>query len=204
MNGEFWRKHWYKLTMGIVSAVLLVAIAFVYLGGSEPDFPVEGPAADFELTDIQGETVSMQNTSGKVRLLYFFFANCPDVCPPTTHMLSRVQERLQEEGVFGTEATILQITVDPERDTPEVLRQYAANFNADLDAWRFLRGTEAEIAAIGEDYNMLIRKDESTGLYIHSNVVYMIDGDNQIRKRFVADDLNDELIANDVMALLNE
>lgn len=203
MNG-FWRRHWYKVTMGVVSAVLLGAIAFVYLGGLEQSLPVEGSAADFELKDIDGESVTMQNTSGKVRLLYFFFANCPDVCPPTTQMLSKVQRRLQEEKVFGTEAAILQITVDPERDTPEVLRKYAANFKADPAAWRFLRGTEAQIAAIGEDYGMLILKDESTGSYVHSNAVYLIDGENQIRKRYTGDELNDVRIAEDVISLVNE
>jgi len=203
MNG-FWRKHWYKLTMAGVSVVLLAAIGYVYFGGEkEPPFPMQGPAAPFTLTDTAGEPVTMEKSIGQVKLLYFFFANCPDVCPPTSHMLSRVQDRLVEEGVFGDKALIYQVTIDPERDTAENLAKYAANMNADTSGWKFLRGTVEETQAIADDYGILYRKDEETGFYIHANVVLLIDGDNQIRKKYSADDLNDELIAKDVMKLIN-
>ncbi|HZG57592.1 SCO family protein [Paenibacillus sp.] len=203
MNG-FWRKHWYKLTMAGVSVVLLAAIGYVYFGGEkEPPFPMQGPAAPFTLTDTAGEPVTMEKSIGQVKLLYFFFANCPDVCPPTSHMLSRVQDRLVEEGVFGDKALIYQVTIDPERDTAENLAKYAANMNADTSGWKFLRGTVEETQAIADDYGILYRKDEETGFYIHANVVLLIDGDNQIRKKYSTDDLNDELIAKDVMKLIN-
>jgi protein SCO1/2 len=117
-------------------------------------------------------------------------------------MLSRVQDRLQQEGVFGTKATILQVTIDPERDTVDTLTKYAANFNADLEAWKFLRGTEAETKAIGEQYGIFIEKDPESGMFIHSNTVIMIDQSNQIRMRYNGDNLNDEMIAKDVMRLI--
>lgn len=199
----FWRKHGYKTTMATISLLLLVAIGFIFFANDrEPAFPVQGPAAAFELTDIQGNSVSMDNTAGKVRLLYFFFASCPDVCPPTTYMLSRVQTILQEKQVFGSEALIIQITIDPERDTPDALVKYAANYDADTNAWRYLRGTEAEVKQIGEDYGIFIQKDPESGNFIHSNMVLMIDRTNQIRKRFSGSDLNEELIANDVLRLI--
>jgi protein SCO1/2 len=199
----FLKKHWYKVTMLAVSMVLLAAIAYVYLGGEKATpFPVQGPAAPFTLTDPQGEAVSLETSLGQVKLLYFFFANCPDVCPPTSHMLSRVQDRLVKEGVFGTKASIYQVTIDPERDTAENLAKYASNMNADPSGWRFLRGTEEETKSIAENYGILYKKDDATGFYIHSNTVIMIDQENQIRKRYNADDLDDELIVKDMMTLL--
>jgi protein SCO1/2 len=201
----FLRKNWYKATMIVVSIVLLGAVFYVYMGGEkEPPFPIQGPAAPFTLTDPEGEAVSMETSLGQVKLLYFFFANCPDVCPPTSHMLSRVQDRLAEEGVFGTKAAIYQVTIDPERDTAENLAKYAANMNADPSGWRFLRGTEEETSEIAGDYGIIYKRDETSGFYIHSNTVIMIDQENQIRKRYSADDLNDEMIAQDIMKLLNE
>lgn len=202
---SFWRKHWYKVTMAAVSIVLLGAIGYVYAGGDkEAPFPQQGPAAPFTLPDTQGEPVTMETTIGQVKLLYFFFANCPDVCPPTSHMLSRVQDRLAEEGVFGSKAAIYQVTVDPERDTAENLAKYAANLNADPNGWRFLRGTPEETFTIAENYGIFYQQDETTGLFMHSNTVIMIDGENQIRKRYNGDDLDDELIAKDMMRLIKE
>jgi len=202
VNG-FWRKHWYKATMIAVSVALLAAIGYVYFGGEkEAPFPVQGSASPFTLTDVNGESVSIEKTGGQVKLLYFFFANCPDVCPPTSHMLSRVQDRLKEAGAFGTDAQIFQVTIDPERDTAENLAKYAANMNADTSGWRFLRGTPEETKTIAENYGILYKEDEKTGFFIHSNTVMLIDQDNQIRKRYSADDLNDEIIAKDVLTLL--
>lgn len=199
----FLRKHWYKLTMAAVSVVLLGAIAYVYLGGEkEPPFPVQGPAAPFTLTEAGGEAVTMEKSLGDVKLLYFFFANCPDVCPITSHMLSRVQDKLTDKGVFGDQAFIYQVTIDPERDTAENLNKYAANMYADRAGWKFLRGGVEETRKIAEGYGIFYQQNEETGFYIHSNTVILIDGDNQIRKRYNADDLNDELIAKDVMTLL--
>ncbi|MCI3920016.1 SCO family protein [Paenibacillus sp. TRM 82003] len=201
----FWRKHWYKTTMAAVSVVLLGAIAYLYLGvDKEPPFPKQGPAAPFTLTDTQGASVSMETSAGQVKLLYFFFANCPDVCPPTSHMLSRVQDSLAEEGVFGSKATIYQVTIDPERDTPEMLASYASRMNADPNGWRFLRGTPEDTFGIAEDYGIFYQQDEESGFYIHSNTVILIDQENQIRKRYNADDLDDELIAKDVLRLIKE
>ena len=199
----FWRKHWYKITMIAVSVVLLGAVAYVYLGGDdEPPFPVQGPAAPFTLPAHDGTQVTIEKTLGDVKLVYFFYANCPDVCPPTTHMLSRVQDRLQESGVFGKDFFIFQITVDPERDTLENLAKYAANMYADASGWKFLRGTEEETKKIADGYGIIFMKDEKTGLVAHSNTVILVDGDNQIRKRYNGDDLDDELIAKDVLRLL--
>lgn len=201
----FIRKHGYKATMIAVSVVLLAAIIYVYFGGEkESPFPKQGPAAPFTLTDTNGEPVTMEASFGQVKLLYFFFANCPDVCPPTSHMLSRVQDRLVEEGKFGTDVQIYQVTIDPKRDTTENLAKYAANMNADLSGWRFLRGTEEETLSIAEDYGIFYQQDKETGFYVHSNTVIMIDQENQIRKRYNAEDLDDEQIAKDIMKLINE
>jgi len=201
---EALKRNWYKITMMAVSVVLLAAIAYVYFGNKDEGTPFQnlGPASPFTLTDTTGEQVMMEESYGKVKLLYFFFANCPDVCPPTSHMLSRVQDRLKEEGVFGTDALIYQVTIDPERDTAENLAKYASNMNADGAGWKFLRGSVEETQAIADDYGIIYKKDEQSGFYIHANTVILIDEDNQIRKRYSADDLDDELIAKDVKRLL--
>ncbi|WP_199620571.1 SCO family protein [Paenibacillus alkalitolerans] len=202
MDG-FWRKHWYKAVMAAVSVVLLGAIAFVYWGGGQKnELPVMKEASGFELTGIDGNAVSLENTEGKARILYFFFANCPDVCPTTTHMLSRVQERLKERGVFGTDALFLQATIDPQRDTPESLKKYADAYGADLNGWKFLRGTEQQVHEVAQSYGITVI-DDNKGNFTHINAVILIDQDNQIRRTYQSDDLDEDLIADDILQLVN-
>jgi len=189
--------------MAAISVVLLGVIGYIFLGGEkEPDFPMLGPAGAFTLPSADGEQVSMEESLGKVKLVYFFFGNCPDVCPPTSHMLSRVQDRLAEEGVFGKDAFIYQITIDPERDTPENLLKYANNMGADLNGWKFLRGTVEETKTVADGYNLFYMKDEETGLFSHLNLVFLVDQQNQIRRMYNGDSLDDELIAKEMMALI--
>lgn len=202
MDG-FWRKHWYIVTMAAVSVVLIGTIAFVYLGGAskKEQLPVIKEAAAFQLTDIEGNAVSLDNTKGKVRLLYFFFANCPDVCPTTTHMLSRVQEQLTKEGVFGTDTMILQATIDPERDTPETLKKYAESYGADLNGWKFLRGTEQQVKDIAQSYGVSVIKDDQ-GNFLHINAIVLIDENNQVRRNYMSKDLDEDVIADDMIDLV--
>lgn len=101
---------------------------------------------DFTLTSHEGKRVRLSDTRGRVRVLFFGFASCPDVCPTTLTRLVRVRELL---GDAAAEFLVLFVSVDPDRDTPEALRSYLGYFK--LDALG-LTGTKAEIDAVGEAY----------------------------------------------------
>ncbi|WP_176220684.1 SCO family protein [Cohnella massiliensis] len=153
------------------------------------DLPVQGEAADFTLQSIDGEAVTMSELDGKVRLVYFFFSNCPDVCPPTTFMLSQVQEKLKADGDFGDKVEFLSITIDPLRDTPEALRAFGDKFNADYAGWKFLRGDEEQpIWDLAQEYGLMVVKDQN-GDFGHSNLVVLVDKKGQIRS-YISPDAN--------------
>ena len=88
--------------------------------------PTIGQAPDFTLTSQDGATVSLHDFRGKVVAIAFIYTYCTDVCPMLTAHMASVQEKLG--SAFGPKIAFVSITVDPERDTPEVLKEYAAEF----------------------------------------------------------------------------
>lgn len=143
--------------------------------------------ADFSYTDIEGNNVTLKNTNGKARVLYFFFSHCPDVCPPSTFLLSQVQEELKKEGLFGKEVQFLSVTIDPERDTPERLKEFGDSFEVDYSGWKFLRGDEKETAELARKYQVMVAKD-AEGNFGHSNLFILLDKKGQIREWISAND----------------
>lgn len=166
-------------------ALLLVLIAWLLIrqqqAGKLPDL---GAAPDFTYQDIDGKDVSMSSLDGKVRLVYFFFTNCPDVCPPTTFMLSQVQNKLKEDGEFGKSVDIVSVTIDPTRDTPEALRKFGDKFGADYAGWKFLRGDEAETADLATKYGLIAVKD-ADGFFSHANLIVLVDKKGRMRERIL-------------------
>lgn len=173
----------------IVLAVCLALGGYILWNQNQGSkLPVEGQGAEYSYTDTDGQTVSLSNTNGKVRLLYFFFSYCPDVCPPTTFLMSQVQDELKKDGVFGDKVQFQSVTVDPSRDTPERLKEFAGKFDVDFSGWKFMRGDEAETAALAKKYQILVTKDPATGDFSHMNLIVLLDKKGQIRDWISAND----------------
>lgn len=150
---------------------------------SEADatMPAQGQGTDFTYADSDGNKVTLSDTNGKARLLYFFFASCPDVCPPTTALMSQVQDELKADGVFGKEVEFLSVTIDPDNDTPEILKEYADRFDADPSGWKFLRGDSQQgTADLARKYQIDAGKDNDGNFY-HMNLIVLLDKKGQIR-----------------------
>lgn len=109
-------------------------------------------ARDFKLTDHNGQPRSIKDFAGKVVVVFFGFTQCPDVCPTALAELAEVKRAL---GKDGDKLQGIFVTVDPERDTPEVLKGYMANFDPTFLA---LRGTPEQLAAMAKDYKVYYKK----------------------------------------------
>nr|WP_145544836.1 SCO family protein [Variovorax boronicumulans] len=129
-------------------------------------------AKDFHLTDHNGQERSLQDFRGKVVVVFFGFAQCPDVCPTSMAELAQVKQSL---GADGDKLQALFVTVDPERDTPEVLKAYMANFDPSFLA---LRTSPEGLAALAKDFKVYYKKvegktptsytmDHSAGSYVY-------------------------------------
>src|SRR5712672_775672 len=118
----------------------------------DPPLPKIAPAPEFTLTSQDGTPVSLADFRGKVVAVTFIYTLCTDTCPVLTPMMSFVQDRLGPD--FGTRIAFVSITVDPERDTPQVLKEYAQAFGANLAGWSFLTGAPAAIQEVTHRYGV--------------------------------------------------
>ena len=129
-------------------------------------------ARDFALTDHNGQPRSIKDFAGKVVVLFFGYVQCPDVCPTTMAELAEVKKLL---GKDGERLQGLFVTVDPQRDTPEVLKAYMGNFDPTFLA---LYTTPEKLEALAKDYKIYFKKaegktptsytmDHSAGCYVY-------------------------------------
>lgn len=136
---------------------------------------------DFSFTNQMGETISNKDYLGKVYVLEFFFSTCPSICPIMNRNLVTIQNQFPESQDFG----IASITINPEFDTPEVLRAYAENYGVTNSNWHFLTGDKAaiyELANVG--FNLFVAEDvEVAGGFEHSGNFVLIDKEGYIRSR---------------------
>ncbi len=157
------------------------------------------PVADFALLGPDSRPVRLSDFRGKLTVLYFGYTWCPDVCPTTLAELARGLGGL---GRRADQVQVLMITVDPERDTPEVLARYLANFDA-----RFigLSGTAEQIAAAATPLGIYFEKHAGTAatgyLVDHTATIAVIDQDGYLRLVFPPNTPGED-IASDLSHLL--
>lgn len=147
-------------------------------GGDAMVPPVGGP---FQLVDHNGRTVTDATYSGKYLLIFFGFTHCRDVCPTTLQEISMALDAL---GADARKVRPLFITVDPDRDTPQVLANYVANFHPRITG---LTGTPEQIAAVTKAYRGYYRKVSREGgdyAIDHSAMAYLMGPDNHYLTHF--------------------
>jgi protein SCO1/2 len=109
-------------------------------------------AKDFSLTDANGKTRTLADYKGKVVVLFFGYAQCPDVCPTTMSEMAQVKQQL---GADGDKLQVLFVTVDPARDTPEVMKAYMGAFDPSFVA---LIPTAEQLPAVAKDFKVYYKK----------------------------------------------
>ncbi len=158
------------------------------------------PDLQFRLIDGSARAVTGNDYRGKVVILYFGYTHCPDVCPLTMTHLHLVMQKL---GPLADDVRILFVSVDPARDTPKLLQQYAEAFDEHAVG---LSGSEAQIEAIAKRYRVAFNRgaDEGNGAYqvSHSAAIYIFDSRGQAR--LLATPANDDgEIAHDLRLLIS-
>jgi protein SCO1/2 len=175
-------------------------------GGSKPAFKaVDITGADYakelNLKDADGRPRQLSDFKGKVTVVFFGFTQCPDVCPTTLAELAQVKQML---GADGARVQGVFVTVDPERDTPELLKAYVGNFGADFVA---LHGTPDEIKAAAKGfkvfYNKVPGKTDTSYTVDHTAGSYVFDSQGRVRL-FTRYGSGAEALAADLRILLAE
>ncbi len=197
-------------TVILIAAFVVAIVAAVWLWRSGDSLSISsGPAGQagqaqgagkalvggpFELTDESGKPVTDQAYRGKYMLIYFGFTFCPDVCPTELQVMAGA---LQKLGAKGARVQPIFVTIDPERDTPEVLARYVKQFDPRLVG---LTGTAEQTATIAKEYRVFYEKvkdNESSADYTmdHSSIVYLMGPDGGFLTFFPPATSPDEMAA---------
>jgi protein SCO1/2 len=173
--------------------------------GAEPSrLAIIQPAPDFALTMQDGSTLKMTDLKGKVCLVSFVFTTCNGSCPATTHRMGQVQAALKECGLAKDgRVRLVSITLDPARDTPEVLRKYMELYDADPAGWTFLTGDKERVARVIADWGMWV-KPAANGQLDHPSRVFLVDQKGRIREIYNLSFFKAAWVLDDVRLLLKE
>ena len=163
--------------------------------------PKIAPAPAFALTSQYGTRVSLADLRGKVVAVTFIYTSCIDTCPVLTALMALVQDKLGQD--FGEKVAFVSITVDPERDTPEVLKQYADTFGANLKGWAFLTGNPTAIREIIRRYGVFAAKN-TKGEVDHTFLTSIVDRNSMLRVQYLGVRFDPDEFQRDLLTLIKE
>lgn len=197
--------------MNLVKAALVLVVSFLLSACGEKDAPhpkfatvdITGApwGKDFRLTDHAGQARSLADFKGKAVVLFFGYVNCPDVCPTT---MAKLAAALNTLGADANRVQVLLVTLDPKRDTPEILRQYVPAFHP---AFLGLYGDEQATDIIAKEFKVFYQRQKpgANGFYTvdHGGGIFVFDSQGRIRL-FISDEHGPDVIARDLQALLQQ
>jgi len=160
-----------------------------------------GPAPEFTLTNQQGRRLALKDLRGKVLAITFIFASCVDTCPLLTAKMVGIQNRLGSD--FGPKVFFVSITVDPQRDTPEILKRYAEAYKAKSAGWAFLTGTPTEIRDVAKRYGIYYKKT-SRGDVDHTFLTSLVDQSGTLRVQYMGVKFNPDEMLRDIGSVMRE
>ena len=158
----------------ILAALTLPQSALGHQAGDDKRLPVIGPAPPFALTSQDGKPVALAALRGKVVAVTFIYTGCPDICPLLTEKMAQVQDELGAN--FGAKIAFVSITLDPEHDTSEVLKQYAQLFGAKPEGWAFLTGSPEAIRDVAHRYGVFFARNQD-GSVDHTQLTTLVDAE---------------------------
>ena len=183
-----------------LSVWLIAFVVFTSLAAAQGKDAEQAAGGDFSLTDHDGKRFKLSDHRGKVILLFFGYTSCTEACPI---ILGRINSVFKQLGGDADKALAVFVSVDPQRDTTQILREYVHYFSAHTVA---LTGTKNEIDAVVKQYGARYEVEKSSsalGYHInHTTDIYVIDRQGALRERFKHTD-RAELIAAGVKRFLD-
>ena len=171
-NGEVVKNDRLNIGKGPSNAAEL---SYIELYGENKKVP------EFKFVNQNGDSISNKDYLGKVYVVEFFFTTCPSICPIMNRNLIAVEKELGSDKDFG----IVSITIDPQHDTQEVLKQYAENHGIENPNWNFLTGEKEMIYTVAnKGFGIFANTDQNVpGGFAHSGMFALVDKDGFLRSR---------------------
>ncbi|MGF3105022.1 SCO family protein [Rossellomorea sp. DUT-2] len=177
--------------MRVISNIATVALSLFLLAGCqgenvEESFPMKVEVGDLAAVDQDGETTSLgELNKGKIVIADFIFTNCDTVCLPMTANMSKLQKKIAEAGLDG-EVQLVSISVDPEHDSPEVLKEYSGRYEVDDKNWSFLTGySRDEIESFANvSFKTPAAQVEGSNQFVHGTSFYLVSENGVLLKQY--------------------
>ncbi len=171
--------------IGITFVILIFgiwAVPKIVENFTNVDMATIGEVPNFSFTNQNGETITNQDYKGKVYIAEFFFTTCPSICP----IMNRNMVTIQNEFYGNPNLGIASFTINPEYDTPEILKAYAESYKITNPSWHLLTGDKTEIYALANTgFNLYVGEaPEVEGGFEHSGFFALIDQEGNIRSRY--------------------
>ncbi|MCG5104209.1 SCO family protein [Oceanobacillus sp. APA_J-5(13-2)] len=188
----------------LIAVLIFCAVVLLAACGEEIEPNMEGEVADFSFTTQANETLSLDDLRGEWWIADFIFTNCTTVCLPMTTNMADLQSKLKEEDL---DVQLVSFSVDPDYDSPEVLIEYAKEYDADFNNWSFLTGYDFEtIKELSMNSFRSVVEQAAPGddQVTHGTSFFLVNPDGEIIKRYSGVDNNEmDLIVEDLRLVLN-
>ena len=196
-----------RLLWGLLVTTLIVVLgisARQWLQPKTEPLPVLATVPDFSFTERSGEPFGLEELRGHLWLADFIFTSCAGTCPIMTSQMNALQTAFAQEKL---DMRLVSFTVDPERDTPEVLRRFAEGYGAEQERWFFITGPGEQMQKLAKEGFLLAAATggDAEEAIIHSNRFVLVDRAGRIRKYYdgTAENINQEIL-RDLKALFEE
>jgi protein SCO1/2 len=201
MGGKIMKKIYIISTL-IVIIGIAAGISFFIIRDMTAKIP-----DNITLVTANDEVYDFAESEKKLKLVEFIYTHCPDICPTTTQRMNMLKNDLEKEGTYGDKVQFVTVTIDPYRDTTEVLRKYMNTFDIENDGnWILLtadpdnlKQDQYEIQELANTFQFQYR-DPGDGFFVHSTFVYLLDENNKFIKKFpMGEDFNKKDVFNKIM-----
>jgi protein SCO1 len=173
----------------VIVPIVIIALLFVGIGVGMGYFKKNlytvMKVPDFKLTDQNNKTITNKDMLGKVYLVEFFFSRCPTICPVMNTNMRAIEDEINHPD-FG----IISISIDPENDTPQILKEHADRIGVKSPNWHFLTGDRDYIGKLADQFNIYVGDKEDEGENLnHSGMIALVDKEGNIRCRYNKDNM---------------
>lgn len=164
--------------------LLILLLLFVAACGKQQlENPLNWPVQEFTATDQTGNNVNLEQLKGKVWVADFIFTNCTSVCSPMTVQMAQLQKKIKEKGL---DVSLVSFSVDPARDTPEAMKSYGEDFDANFTNWLFLTGYSSEdiVRFSKESFKSPIIFEPGTDQVGHVTSFFLVDKKGNVVRKY--------------------
>lgn len=194
-------------TLVFTSSIILIAAMISGCGNNLPEDKSIGDNSYSLVNQDSNKVVFPNDFKGKIVVMSFIYTNCPDICPLTTHNMQNIQADVKEDGLKNVQ--FLELSFDPDRDIPSVLKNYGDIRSVDYSNFEFLTGNKSVIDTLIRHMNVYAIPGDTTVtasgdkvyFFTHTDRITLLDQNGKIRSEYKGSSVNPDVVIADIKKL---